>query len=103
MRVGSRVLSGCHRGSNPHQPQMKKLFFISISLFGFSCCTIKEAQYETETVKIPVVSKYQTTRQHSVFPPERVWIAKLANGDSIKSYNMPPDTVTFIYYKKVSN
>lgn len=79
---------------------MKKFIFIGVSIFGFSCCTTKES-YQTETVKIPVVQKYQTTRQHSVFPPERIWVAKLANGDSIKSYQMPQDTVTFIYYKKV--
>ena len=79
---------------------MKSLLITLISLISFSCCTTKE-QYRTETVKIPVVSKYRTTRQFSVFPPEIIWVAKLANDDSIKSYAMPPDTVTYIYYKKI--
>lgn len=81
---------------------MKSIFFTIITLVSLSCCTVKDqTQYSTEVVKIPVVYKYETTRQFSVFPPERIWVAKLANGDSIKSYVMPPDTVTYIYYKKI--
>jgi len=53
-------------------------------------------------VKIPVVKKYKTIKQFSVLPQEFVWVAKLSNGDSIISKQMPPDTVTFIYYIKVN-
>jgi hypothetical protein len=77
-----------------------KYLLILISFIGVACCTTK-TKYETHEVKIPVVQKYKTTRQFSVFPPEVIWVAKLANGDSIKSYSVPQDTVTFIYYKRI--
>ena len=81
---------------------MKKLAFILLTFIGFSCCTQKEVRFQKTEVRIPVIEKYQTTRQFSVFPTEIIWVAKLANGDSIKSYQIPQDTVTFIYYKKIN-
>lgn len=78
---------------------MKNLLWFAILVLSLTGC--KSNQYQTQEVKIPVIQKYQTTRQFSVFPPERIWVAKLANGDSIKTYSMPPDTVTFVYYKKI--
>ena len=80
---------------------MKALFISIVTLLTLSCCTTREAKFQTKTVRIPVIEKYSIMEQFSVFPAEKIWIAKLANGDSIKTRSYPPDTVTFIYYVKV--